>query len=694
MPELPDPHAIAVMVLTLGALVLFAQERVPLETSSLLVLVVLVLGFQLYPYSGPGGEVSTRDLFAGFGHEALIAVCALMMLGKGIETTGALQPVARVLARMWKIAPAISLFFTLVLAAALSAVINNTPIVVILLPILVGVMLGAKSSPSGVLMPFGLATIIGGSITTIGTSTNLLVVSVARDLGVRPFAMFDFALPLAIVGLGGIVFLWLVAPRLLPARASPISDRTERVYSAVLYVEEDSKIAGKTLADARKIAGGHLRLLDVRRGKGVTLSRLPTLTLVAGDRLHVVDTPDRLKELESLFGAAMHDLELDPEEAAKEARKKEITEEPAAAEPAQATRTPPPSKPPAAHTHADADAETLRKAEKKVARRVAAAAEERTEDGTAKDAKDAEAADEEKEEEKPAVAKTPPQQRLIEVVVTEDSPLNNSTVKLARVADEYGMFVLAIHRGQMQHEVRRHELGDVMLRTGDVLLMQGEAKDIGRMKTDPRFLVLDSVVDLPDTKRAPLALGIMAGVVVAAAAGLLPIGVAALGGIVLMLVTGCLNWQQAVKGLSVQVVMIIVTSLALGTALITTGGADYVARLFVVASAGLSPTMMLAGLMLLMAVMTNILSNNAAGIIGTPIAIGIATQLGLAPEPFVVAIIAGVNLSFATPMAYQTNLLVMHAGGYSFMDFVRVGVPLMLLMLAGYAVVIPRFFPF
>ncbi|HEY5635523.1 MAG TPA: SLC13 family permease [Burkholderiales bacterium] len=692
MPELPDPHAIAVMVLTLGALVLFAQERVPLETSSLLVLVVLVLGFQLYPYSGPGGEVSTRDLFAGFGHEALIAVCALMMLGKGIETTGALQPVARVLARMWKIAPAISLFFTLVLAAALSAVINNTPIVVILLPILVGVMLGAKSSPSGVLMPFGLATIIGGSITTIGTSTNLLVVSVARDLGVRPFAMFDFALPLAIVGLGGIVFLWLVAPRLLPKRASPISDRTERVYSAVLYVEEDSKIAGKTLAEARKIAGGHLRLMDVRRGKGVTLSRLPTLTLVAGDRLHVVDTPDRLKELESLFGAAMHDLELDPEEAAKEARKKESNEAPAVAEPDQAAK-PPPSKPSTVPTHADADAETLRKAEKKVARRVAAAAaaEERAEDGTAKEA---EVAKEAKEEEKPVAAKAPPQQRLIEVVVTEDSPLNNSTVKLARVADEYGMFVLAIHRGQMQHEVRRNELGDVMLRTGDVLLMQGEVTDIGRLKSDPRFLVLDSVVDLPDTKRAPLALGIMAGVVVAAAAGLIPIGVAALGGIVLMLVTGCLNWQQAVKGLSVQVVMIIVTSLALGTALITTGGADYVARLFVVASAGLSPTMMLAGLMLLMAGMTNILSNNAAGIIGTPIAIGIAKQLSLAPEPFVVAIIAGVNLSFATPMAYQTNLLVMHAGGYRFMDFVRVGVPLMLLMLAGYAVVIPRFFPF
>jgi di/tricarboxylate transporter len=119
-----------------------------------------------------------------------------------------------------------------------------------------------------------------------------------------------------------------------------------------------------------------------------------------------------------------------------------------------------------------------------------------------------------------------------------------------------------------------------------------------------------------------------------------------------------------------------------------------VAQVFVALAGGLSPTLLLAALMMLMAVMTNILSNNAAGIIGTPIAISIAAQLGLDPVPFVVAIIAGVNLSFATPMAYQTNLLVMHAGGYQFLDFVRVGLPLTLLMWIGYTLVIPRFFPF
>ncbi len=291
MIELPDPHAIAVMLLTLLALVLFAQQRLALETSSLLVFIVLLAGFQLFPYQGATGEISPSDLFAGFGHEALVAVCALMVLGKGMETTGALQPLARVLARLWQVAPGISLLATMLVAAMLSALVNNTPIVVMLLPILVAVTLRAKASPSSVLMSFGLATVIGGTVTTIGTSTNLLVVSVAHDLGVRSFGMFDFALPVTLVGLMGIAFLWLVGPKLLPARPALIGDKSARLFSAVLHVEEGGKIAGKSLAEVRKMVNGEMRLLDVRRGEGPFLARLPTMVFSAGDRLHVVDTP-------------------------------------------------------------------------------------------------------------------------------------------------------------------------------------------------------------------------------------------------------------------------------------------------------------------------------------------------------------------------------------------------------------------
>jgi len=169
-------------------------------------------------------------------------------------------------------------------------------------------------------------------------------------------------------------------------------------------------------------------------------------------------------------------------------------------------------------------------------------------------------------------------------------------------------------------------------------------------------------------------------VIALAAFGLLPIHISALLGCFVLIITGCLSWRDATQALSVQVILIIVASLALGSALMKTGGADYLAQLFLFSTRGMSPSLVLSLLMLLMAVMTNIVSNNAAAVVGTPISISIATELGLPLEPFVLAVLFGANLSFVTPMAYKTNLLVMNAGGYKFNDFVRVGAPLTAIM--------------
>ncbi len=213
LPPPPDAHAIAVLILVLVALFLFTRERIPMESSSLCVLAVLTVGFELFPYQAPSGTLHAVEFFTGFGHEALIAVCALMIVGKGLVRTGALEPVGRALTRLWKFSPALSLLITLVVGSVLSAFVNNTPVVVLLLPILVSVSLRTGTPASASLMPMGLATLVGGMATTIGTSTNLLVVSVAADMGLRRLDMFDFFLPVAIAGSVGIVDLWLVAPR-------------------------------------------------------------------------------------------------------------------------------------------------------------------------------------------------------------------------------------------------------------------------------------------------------------------------------------------------------------------------------------------------------------------------------------------------------------------------------------------------
>mgnify|MGYP002713142179 CR=1 FL=1 len=605
LPPLPDTHGLAVLLLVVVALALFTRERIPLETSSLAVLVLLTAGFELFPYVGEAGPLHAIDFFLGFGHEALIAVCALMIAGQGLVRTGALEPVGRQLARLWSVSPLLSLLLTLLVGALFSAFVNNVPIVVLLLPILVSVSLRSQRPASSILMPMGFATLVGGMSTTIGTSTNLLVVSVAADMGLPRFGMFDFFVPAAIAGGLAILFLWLVAPHILPRREALMEDTSPRVFSAHLYIEEESSAVGKTLAELKEKAGGSLKVQQIHRGEHSVLSPFPDVEIRAGDRLSVKDTPDNLKEMEAVLDARLY----------------------------------------AGDTRVD--------------------------------------------EEHPLEDEN---QQLAEIIVTQGSALEGTTLSRIRFADTYQLVTLALHRTGGAIRTLRESVGDIRLTIGDVLLVQGSREQIAEVKKGGELLVLDATADLPTTRRAPLALLIMVAVVVVAALGLLPIAISAVCGVLLMLLTRCLSWSDAAQALSTPVILIVVASLALGAALSRTGGADYLAQLFVSLSAGTSPTVMLSGLMLLMAVLTNIVSNNAAAVIGTPIAIGIANQVGLPAEPFVLAVLFGANMSYATPMAYKTNLLVMNAGGYHFNDFVRVGVPLTLIVWLALSWLLPMLY--
>jgi len=308
-PITPDAHGIAVLVLTVVALYLFTRDNIALESSSLAILILLTAGFQLFPYVKDGEvAVGPADFFAGFGNEALIAICALMMVGKALETTGALQPLATVVGRAWSSRPVLALVATLVAGAILSAFMNNTPIVVLLMPILVGASLRSKFPVSGVMMPMGLATIIGGMSTTIGTSTNLLVVGISHDMGRHEFTMFEWVLPVAIVGGFGLLYLWLVAPRLLPDRTPPMADITPRIFSAQLHVKEGGFADGKSLSEVLAKADGNLRIDKIQRSESLFLAKLPSVIIQPGDRLFVKDSPENLKHYEQLLGATLFNL--------------------------------------------------------------------------------------------------------------------------------------------------------------------------------------------------------------------------------------------------------------------------------------------------------------------------------------------------------------------------------------------------
>jgi di/tricarboxylate transporter len=259
----------------------------------------------------------------------------------------------------------------------------------------------------------------------------------------------------------------------------------------------------------------------------------------------------------------------------------------------------------------------------------------------------------------------------------------------ARFSSSYGLMPLALHRARAPSSQVTGDLNMIRLRAGDVLLVQGTREAISRLKDSGSMLVLDGTTDLPHTHNAKRALAIMGLVVAAAAFGILPISVSALIGLGLMIVTGCLSWRDATTALSVPVILIIVTALALGKALMGTGMADYIAHSFVAAASGLPTPMILSAFLLLMTLMTNVVSNNAAAAIGAPIGISIANQIGVTPEPFILAVIFGANMSFATPFGYQTNLLILSAGGYKFQDFLRVGIPLTIIMWIGFSLILP-----
>lgn len=280
-------------------------------------------------------------------------------------------------------------------------------------------------------------------------------------------------------------------------------------------------------------------------------------------------------------------------------------------------------------------------------------------------------------------------QQIAEVVVIQGSPLQGATLASYRFADRYGLITLAIHRPGRHLERFHEKIGDIQLVTGDILLVQGPRDQIAELKRSTDMLVLDATIDLPFTRKAPTAMFIMKGIILTAAFGILPIAVSAVCGVLPMIVSGCLSWRDATRALNAQAVMIVVTSLALGKAMVDTGGAAYLGSLFVAVSGDASPALVISGLMLLVAFFTNIISNNAAAVIGTPIAISIAGQTGQAPEAYVLAVLFAANMSFATPMAYKTNLLIMNAGEYAFSDFLRVGLPLVVLMWLAFSFLLP-----
>jgi di/tricarboxylate transporter len=561
---------------------------------SLLLLVMLLLLFYVFPYDGEGTRLTEIEIFQSFGHPALIAISGLMILARGLTMTGAMEPVIRLLARLWQYNRWLGFLCTLTFAMGASAVINDTPVLVLMLPLVLGLAERTNYPASKALMPVNCAILVGGMLTSIGTSTNILVLSIAEDLGMRRMGLFDFSGIAVTACLFALPYLWLVAPHLLPDTGRT-SNRSTRLYEARVAIGTGGgKLRGRKLGDIAKVLGRAVPVFGLLR-EGQELPLEDGTELAVGDSLLLRDTPSGLREFATAFGVALHD---------------------------------------------GSSGEGFVPSDKTRA----------------------------------SVA-------LAEIVIGTESELNGRTLRDAGFSEQHGVVAVGLSRGTGALLPSITDIEGEPLAAGDVLLVQGTADRIERLRGRTDLMLLDARLTLHQSQLAPLALAIMGAVLFLAAMQVLPIHVAAFLGVVAMLVTGCVTFEGIGRALSLEVVLLIASSVALGQSLVATGAAGWVAGGVAYVVEGLPPAAQVAVFMLFASVLTNFVSNAATASVGTPIAVATAVELGVPLEPFVLAILFGANLSYATPMAYQTNLLIMNAVGYRFGDFVRVGGPLAVIML-------------
>ena len=607
-------HIWTVFALIIAAILLFANERIELEISSTLILAALLLFFFLFPVEGPSGEnlLPVSKILAGIADPALITVLALLVVGQGIVRTGALEQPIRLLVTLRRHHPMLAIVVVLATVMVISAFLNNTPVVVIFIPLMTALAERLHRSASSLMIPLSYVSILGGMTTLIGSSTNLLVSGAAVQAGEAPLSFFDFTLPGSVLALAGLIFAILVIPRILPDRASlkgSVMDVSGKQFIVQMEVAADSPLVGEAAVAGQFPSLRNITIRFIQRGEHILLPPFDNITLRPADEVVFAGTRKSIAEA--------------------------VADNPQILQGFLETE--------------GADAE-------------AGAELTSTQD-----------------------------QMLAEAVVAPASRMIGRA--LYQISFHYRTRCVVVGIQRRSRMIRPSRMTDIRLEAGDVLLLLGKRPDIMRLRSNPDVLLLEwSARELPATSLAWRARIIFGAVVLLAATNLLPILIAAICGAAAMVLSGCLNVFQAGRAIDRKIIYLIGASLGLGAALQATGGAAYLAQGTLALMEGAPNAVILSAFFLLVAIFTNILSNNATAVLFTPIGIGIARELGIDPMIFVYTVIFAANCSFATPIGYQTNLLVMGPGHYKFTDFLKAGTPLVLLLWLLFSFLAPIYF--
>jgi di/tricarboxylate transporter len=578
--------ALAILV---GMFTLFVRETYPVEVTAMGGATVMLLT----------GLLPVRDGIAVLSNPAPWTIVLMFLVMGGLVRTGAVEAVIRVAERHVGGRPKTTIVVLFGVIAVASAFMNNTPLVAVMIPVVMQLAVKLRTAPSKLLIPLSYMTVLGGMITLIGTSTNLLVDGVAAKAGLEHFGIFEIA-PLGIVlMIAGGVFLALTADKLLPVRQSMgvlLSDRRKMKYFTEVAIPEDSPLIGQAVLEIDLFKRDGVRLIDVLRGDASLRRDLAPVKLEAGDRV-VLRT--EMTELLGLQGRT--DLHL--------------------VDKLSSTRT-----------------------------------------------------------------------ETVEVLISPGCRMEGRRLGELRLRRRYGVYVLAAHR---RNQNIGRQLDDLIVRVGDTLLLEGSVEDIQRLAADMDLVDISrpSIKAFRRTK-APIAVAALAGIVVLSALDMAPILALGLVAVSVILITRCVDAEEAFSFVDGRLMAMIFAMLAVGEGLDQSGAVTLMVEAVAPYMVGLTPFVTILCVYFLGLILTEFLSNNAVAVIYTPIVIELAQSLGVDPRGFVVAVMFSASVAFATPVGYQTNMMVYGPGGYRFSDFMRVGIPLNILTGLLASALIPVFWPF